>query len=182
MCARKRLIQQFALALLFCSVMFGMCSDAQAQSVWQKMKQQVLQQQCQQGLQKACQALAKISQQQGQQPQQGQPAGQQPGQPTPSMPSSGHHEGNRGGDESGPVHPPHGTKVEEAVMAPLAQGAKFFISPHGVHIATLENSGSRAVMYYDGVPGLKFDEVLGGQINSSSEVGVAFSPDGKRYA
>ena len=182
MCARKRLIQKFALALLFCSVMFGMCSHAQAQSVWQKMKQQVLQQQCQQGLQKACQALAKIPQQQGQQPQQGQPAGQQPGQPTPPMAGSGHQEGSRGGDESGPVHPPHGTKVEETVMAPLAQGAKFFISPHGVHIATLENSGSRAVMYYDGVPGPKFDEVLGGQINSSSEVGVAFSPDGKRYA
>ena len=175
MCARKRLSQQFALDLPLCFLMLGLCSDAPAQSVWQKMKQNVLQQQCQQGLQKACQALAQMNQKQGQ-PQQGQPQGQQPGQPTPPMPGRGH-----GDDESGPIHPPHGTKVEETVMAPLAPGAKFFISPHGVHVATLENSGSRAVMYYDGVPGPKFDEIVGGQMGSA-DAQVAFSPDGKRYA
>src|SRR5262249_54445496 len=76
-----------------------------------------------------------------------------------------------------------GTKVEETVMAPLAPQAKFFISPHGVHVATAENSGSRAVIYYDGVPGPKFDEIVGGQINSSDDAGgVAFSPDGKHFA
>ena len=32
------------------------------------------------------------------------------------------------------------------------------------------------------LPGPKFDEILGGQINSSVEAEVAFSPDGKRYA
>jgi uncharacterized paraquat-inducible protein A len=59
MSGRKSLSQQFALALPFCVLTFGTCSDAPAQSVWQKMKQNVLQQQCQQGLQKACQALAR---------------------------------------------------------------------------------------------------------------------------
>jgi WD40 repeat protein len=49
-------------------------------------------------------------------------------------------------------------------------------------VATWEKSGSRAVVYYDGVPGPKFDEILGGQINSSVEAGIAFSPDGKRFA
>jgi len=183
MCARKRLSQKFALALPVCVVILGICSDASAQSVWQKMKQNVLQQQCQQGLKKACQALAELNQKIGQQPQQGQQGsqqqGQQPGQPTPPM--QGHQEADHG-NESGPIHAPHGTKVEETVLAPLSNGAKFFISPHGVHVATWENSGSRAVVYYDGVPGPKFDEILGGQINSSAEAKVVFSPDGKRYA
>ena len=48
-------------------------------------------------------------------------------------------------------------------MAPLARRVRSsFVSPHGVHVATFENSGSRAVIYYDGVPGPKFDEILGG--------------------
>ncbi len=67
-------------------------------------------------------------------------------------------------------------------MAPLAPGAKFFVSPHGVHVATFENSGSRAVIYYDGVPGPKFDEIIGGDSNLPTMISVAFSPDGKRYA
>ena len=46
-------------------------------------------------------------------------------------------------------------------MAPLADGARFFVSPHGVHVATFENSGSRAVMYYDGVPGPSSTRFLG---------------------
>ena len=162
MCVRKRSIQQFALALPFSLLVFAFAGDLSAQSVWQKMKQNVLQQQCQQGLQKACQALAQMNQKQGQQPQQ---QGQQPGQPTPPMPASGRQQttvNNDQLDSSGPIHPPHGTKVEETVMAPLAPGAKFFISPHGVHVATSENSGSRVVIYYDGVPGPKFDEITGG--------------------
>src|SRR6185437_2101926 len=78
--------------------------------------------------------------------------------------------------------PPNGTKIEETVLAPVSTGAKFFISPHGVHLATYENSGSRVVIYYDGVPGPKFDEILGGTNNSAVESGLVFSPDGKRYA
>jgi len=184
MCIRKRLIHQFALALPLCLLPFASSSGLYAQSVWQKMKQNVLQQQCQQGLQKACQALAQMTQKQGQQPQPGeQPTqGQQPGQPTPPMPGRGRQQPGPADDQSGPIHPPHGTKVEETVVAPLAQGAKFFVSPHGVHVATLENSGSRVVIYYDGVPGPKFDEIIGGSIGASSDVQIAFSPDGMRYA
>jgi len=182
MCVGKRLILQFALALPLLILMSGSAAESSAQSVWQKMKQNVLQQQCQQGLQKACQALAKMNQNQGQQPQQSQPQNQ-PGQPTPPMPGRQQRpETAQVDDQSGAIRPPKGTKVEETVLAPLAPGAKFFISPHGVHVATWENSGSRAVIYYDGVPGPKFDEILGGQINSSVEAGVAFSPDGNRFA
>jgi hypothetical protein len=179
MCARKRLNVQFALALPLCVLMFGICSDAPAQNVWQKMKQNVLQQQCQQGLQKACQVLAQQNQKQ---PQQAPAPGQQPAQPgvQPSVRNS--QQANRVRDDGGPVHPPNGTKIEETVLAPVSTGAKFFISPHGVHLATYENSGSRVVIYYDGVPGPKFDEILGGTNNSSVEAGLVFSPDGKRYA
>ena len=187
MCARKRLSRQFVLVLPLCVVMFGICNFASGQSVWQKMKQQVLQQQCQQGLQKACQALAKMTQNPGQQPQQPQTQGQQPGQPTPPMPGRQQRPDvalveDSLGHESGPVRPPNGTKVEETVLAPLATRATFYVSPHGVHVATVENSGSRLVVYYEGVAGPKFDEILGGNINSTVEAGIAFSPDGKRFA
>jgi len=145
------------------------------------MKQNVLQQQCQQGLQKACQALAQINQKQSQQPPQA--LGQQPGQTRQQGPGQGGQpQATRGRDESRPIRPPQGTKVEETALAPLAPQAKFFISPHGVHVATWENSGSRAVIYYDGVPGPKFDDIIGGSSNLGGEVSVAFSPDGKRYA
>ena len=179
MSTRRRFLYSFGFAFSICVLIAGQV-EAGAQSVWQKMKQNVLQQQCQQGFQKACQALAQLNQKQPQQVPQGKPPVQQPGQPAQALPGREQQQANARGDDSGPVHPPHGTKVEETVMAPLAPGAKFFVSPHGVHIATWENSGSRAVIYYDGVPGPKFDEILGG--DSSSPTMVAFSPDGKRYA
>ncbi len=72
----------------------------------------------------------------------------------------------------GPFTPPAGTKIEQQVLAPLESGARFYVSPHGVHVATVTTSGSRAVMIYDNVEGPKFDEIFG----------VAFSPDGSRYA
>jgi Tol biopolymer transport system component len=180
MCARKRLIQNFALALPLCLLVSGSTGLVSAQNVWQKMKQEVLQQQCQQGLQKACQALAQLNQKQTQ-PTPPAP-GQQPAQPSMSPSGRGSQLASRDRDEGGPVHPPSGTKVEETVLAPLSNGAQFFISPHGVHVATRENSGSRVVVYYDGVPGPKFDEILGGMTNSSVEAEIVFSPDGKRYA
>lgn len=77
---------------------------------------------------------------------------------------------------SGPFTPPAGTKVEEQVLAPLMAGARFYISPHGVHVATVENSGSRVVVIYDNVPGPKFDEII------TANSGAVFSPDGTRYA
>lgn len=175
MSARNLLIQQFRFALPLCLLIFGVSSNLSAQSVWQKMKQDVLRQQCQQGLQKACQALANQ-----QPPQQAPPPGQQAAQP--GQQPSGRSSEQTSRDQGGPIHPPNGTRVEETVLAPLSNGAKFFISPHGVHLATLESSGSRAVVYYDGVPGPKFDEILGGQSNLPAEAQVVFSPDGKRYA
>ncbi len=177
MSTRERSIRPFRIFFFICLLMIGIPGEVFAQSVWQKMKQNVLQQQCQQGIQKACQALAEITQKQSQQAPQATTPGQQQGQhpQTRSSQQSNH-------DESGPIHPPNGTKVEETVLAPLSSGAKFFISPHGVHVATLESSGSRAVIYYDGTPGPKFDDILGGSLNSLGEAAIAFSPDGKRYA
>ena len=182
MSVHSRSIRFFARALPLSILLLGLASTGSAQSVWQKMKQNVLQQQCQQGLQKACQALSQINQKQSPQPSQ-VPGQQQPGQAGQQGSDRGRQQRGGGEDqkESGPIHPPSGTKVEETVMAPLAPGAKFFVSPHGVHVATVENSGSRAVIYYDGVPGPKFDEIIGGQMGSSDGQ-VAFSPDGKRFA
>ena len=164
---------------------------AAAQSAWTKMKMQFLQQACKGGDQNSCQQLAKLNQklsQQGQpqhpeqQPQaQPQQSGQQQQGQQPSD-SGQQQRANQGQDGSGPIKPPPGTKVEEKVMAPLVDGAKFFVSPHGVHIATFESSGSRAVIYYDGVPGPKFDEILGGESNMPAMAQIGFSPDGKRYA
>ncbi|HKO14130.1 MAG TPA: hypothetical protein VJV22_19335 [Acidobacteriaceae bacterium] len=149
---------------------------ASAQSGWSKFKQRVLEQSCKGGDQNSCQQLAKMKQaQQGQPAQPTQQTGaapQQYGRPAAAPPPQ---------DHGGPFKPPAGTRVDEVVLAPLQQNAKFFISPHGVHVATLENSGSRAVLYYDGVPGPKFDEILGGQTGNQSEFHVSFSPDGKRY-
>ena len=158
---------------------------AAAQSTWTKMKIQFLQQACKGGDENACQQLAKLNQKQSQQNPPAQTPGVQPGQtnrPGQQPSSRGGQEQTNHDRESGPILPPHGTKVEETVMAPLVDGAKFFVSPHGVHIATFETSGSRAVMYYDGVPGPKFDEIIGGNSNLPGEILVAFSPDGKRYA
>ena len=180
MSTRKLLIHHFAFAVPICLLIIGLAGEVSAQSVWQKMKQNVLQQQCQQGSQKACQALAQMNQKPSPQTSSTQTPGPEPGQQP--LTGSRQQQTNHDRDESGPIRPPHGTKVDETVMAPLSPGAKFFVSPHGVHVATFENSGSRAVIYYDGVPGPKFDEILGGDSNLPTMVQIAFSPDGKRYA
>ena len=185
MSTRQRSSRQSGVVIFICLLTIVPAAEVSAQSVWQKVKQNVLQQQCQQGIQKACQALTQLNQKPSQAPQTqnpGQQQGQQgqQGQQPSSRGNQQHPSHDR--DESGPIHPPNGTRVEETVMAPLSNGARFFVSPHGVHLATFESSGSRAVIYYEGVPGPKFDEILGGSINSSAEIGLAFSPDGKRYA
>jgi len=110
---------------------------------------------------------------QGQQPRKAQQPAQQPGQRSDKRGPS-----QSQGNDSGPIKPPAGTKIEETVLAPLQDGAKFEVSPHGLHVATIENDGSRAVVYYDGVEGPKFDQIL----TQASTDGVAFSPDGNRYA
>jgi hypothetical protein len=145
-------------------LLIAMCvvpADGDAQSLWKKIKDQV-----------------KQAEQQQNQPKQPQPQQRQTGQAgNQGQPQPGQDAAN-----SGPIVPPSGTKVEENVVAPIANGAKFFISPHGVHIATMENSGSRMVIYYDGVAGPKFDTILGGSGNLPAEASIVFSPDGKRYA
>ena len=109
MSTRRRLLYSFGFALSTCVLIAGQ-PEAGAQSVWQKMKQNVLQQQCQQGFQKACQALAQLNQKQPQQVPQGKPPVQQSGQPAPRLPGHEQQADSRG-DDSGPVRPPHGTKV-----------------------------------------------------------------------
>jgi hypothetical protein len=128
--------------------------SAQKPSVWQQIKDAANQ----------AQQQKKVQQQ----------TGQQPGQRSDKLGLSSQTQVN----DSGPIKPPAGTKIEETVLAPLQEGAKFEVSPHGLHVATIENDGSRAVVYYDGVEGPKFDQIL----TQASTDGVAFSPDGTRYA
>ncbi len=128
-----------------------------AQSVWDKMKD-----------------AAKKASQQGQQPQQ-QPQPPKPGQKPPKQ---GQQTSGPAINDAAPFTPPAGTKIEPKVMAPLQEGGAFEISPSGVHVATTEAEGSRAVVYYDGVEGPKFDEILAQPANGR----IVFSPDGNRYA
>ncbi len=107
-------------------------------------------------------AEQKVPQQAGQVPRPGQPAQPQNNGAPPN--------------NTGNFAPPAGTKIEEHVLAPLAPGARFYVSPHGVHVAAVENSGSRVAVIYDNVAGPKFDQIL----SSGSE--IAFSPDGSRFA
>src|SRR5258708_6306685 len=128
-----------------------------AQSVWDKMKD-----------------AAKKASQQGQQPQQ-QPQPPKPGQKPPKQ---GQQTSGPAINDAAPFTPPAGTKIEPKVMAPLQEGGAFEISPSGVHVATTEAEGSRAVVYYDGVEGPKFDEILAQPANGR----IGFSPDGEHYA
>src|SRR5215468_5313080 len=143
----------------------GLCLAVSAQtkkpSVWDRIKQ----------------AAQQGQQQPGQQPQQ---PGQQPQQAGQHQQTSAHaSQSGSAINDSGPFKPPAGTKIEEKILAPVQDRAKFEVSPHGVHVATLETEGSRAVVWYDGVEGPKFDEILPQNGNNYS---VAFSPDGNRYA
>jgi len=127
------------------------------ESVWDKIKKAGQQGAAQQG--------------QPQPPPGQQPAQRQDGRGRPSPQNQSQI------NDSGPFKPPAGTKIEETILAPLQDRAKFEVSPHGVHVATTETDGSRAVVYYDGGVGPKFDEIL-----PQTGGNVAFSPDGKRYA
>ena len=159
-----------------------------AESVFQKMKRAALEQACRGGDQKSCQDLARMgpkpqgqstSDQSQQSPGPQQPGQQQPGQKAPKQ---GHAQQQASGqiNDSGPFNPPAGTKIEEKIMAPMQDRAQFEVSPHGVHVATTENAGSRAVVYYDGEAGPKFDEIITQPTGVLAH--VAFSPDGGHYA
>jgi hypothetical protein len=163
------LMRHFPVRIVLSSVyltMVGLCLTLSAQtkkpSVWDKIKQAAQQPGQQQ------------PQQPGQQPQ--QPSQQQPGQ-RPQRPGQQPSAGGSSVNDSGPFRPPAGTRIEEKILAPVQDRAKFEVSPHGVHVATTETDGSRAVVWYDGVEGPKFDEIL-----AAAGGNVAFSPDGNRYA
>ena len=79
-------------------------------------------------------------------------------------------------DASGPK--PSGPKVEEQVVGPVKQGNQYAVSPHGAHLATVMQKGSRFVVVLDGVEGPKFDDVL--SLDGGAK--VLFSPDGSRTA
>jgi len=128
-------------------------------SLWQQMKD----------------AAKQAGQPAGQPAQQPQPAGQKPAKPgQPAQPGAAQ------GNDTGPFTPPPGTKIDPVVMAPVEQGAQFAVSPHGIHVATLSHSGSRAVIIYDGVTGPKFDQLFMEGGGGASP--VVFSPDGNRWA
>ena len=159
-----------------------------AESVYQKMKRAALEQACRGGDQKSCQDLARMgpksqgqstSDQSQQSPGPQQPGQQQPGQKAPKQ---GHAQQQASGqlNDSGPFKPPAGTKIEEKIMAPLQERAAFEVSPHGVHVATTENAGSRVVVYYDGEAGPKFDEIITQPTGTGTH--GSFSPNGEHYA
>jgi hypothetical protein len=129
-----------------------LASAAAAQSVWQKIQ--------------------KAAQPPGQQQQQ-----QQPGR-KPANPGQQPQQGGNQDNTSGPFTPPPGTKIEQAVLAPVQQGMQFSVSPHGIHVVTESRRGSRQVIIYDGVEGPPFEQIF----PQDGEHPVVFSPDGNRYA
>ena len=147
----KQMLKVFSSCVLLLTTIFGTAFAAGQSSVLQKIRDAAREA-----------AQQKAQQQGGQTPIPGQPRQPQ---------NNGEPAGNTGG-----FAPPAGTKIEQQVLAPLASGARFYVSPHGVHVAAVENSGSRVVVIYDNVAGPKFDEI----INNGSE--IAFSPDGSRFA
>jgi WD40 repeat protein len=147
----KQMLKVLSSHALLLITIFGATFAAGQSSVLQKIRDAARQA-----------AQQKAQQQAGQTPKPGQP--RQPQNNAPLASSTGR------------FAPPAGTKVEQQVLAPLASGARFYVSPHGVHVAAVENSGSRVAVIYDNVAGPKFDEILSG----GSE--IAFSPDGSRFA
>ena len=87
-------------------------------------------------------------------------------------------------------------KVDEQVVGPVNDSAKYSVSPHGVHLGTATAKGSRVNVIVDGVTGPRFDEIVlptvewidprpnaNLDINSIPRpVPVTFSKDGSRYA
>ncbi len=169
--SRRSMLSSACLAVAIGLLSFSVGAQTpKKESVWDKIKK-AGQQGAQQG--------------QPQQPTQPQQPGQRPsraGQPP---------QGGAQINDSGAFKPPAGTKLEATVLAPLQERATFEVSPHSVHVATTETDGSRAVVYYDGVVGPKFDEILrqtyGNVVFSpegptGSAEGVVLSPDGDHYA
>ena len=139
----------------------GLSPNASAQSVWDQLK-----------------AQAKKATQPATASRPGQPAtAARPGQPAAAG-KTGQPAASAVNNGTGPFTPPAGTGIVPTVVGPFYQGSQYVISPQGVHLATLTNSGSRWVIILDGVEGPKFDQVFG---QSSGMSGVKFSPDGNHY-
>ena len=51
-------------------------------------------------------------------------------------------------------------KFETQAVGPVAEGAKYVVSPHGVHLATVAGKGSRINVIVDGAAGPKFDDII----------------------
>ena len=87
-------------------------------------------------------------------------------------------------------------KVDEQVVGPISDTAKYSVSLHGVHLGTSATKGSRVNAVIDGVAGPRFDEIIlpttvwvdprpyaNVEINSVPRPGpVTFSKDGSRNA
>src|SRR4051812_14089837 len=50
--------------------------------------------------------------------------------------------------------------VKEQVVGPVAENAKYVVSPRGAHLATVAPKGSRMNVIVDGVAGPRFDEII----------------------
>jgi WD40 repeat protein len=83
-------------------------------------------------------------------------------------------------------------KIEEQVVGPAYdQSTKYYLSPKGLHLATVQAKGSRFVVIFDGVEGPPYDEILSAAVvdpvvfnenNNATITHVTFSPDGTRFA
>ena len=73
-------------------------------------------------------------------------------------------------------------KVETQLLLAPEPGARFEISPKGLHVAAVVLRGSRQVLAYDGADGPKFDQVLSLSAQTSGGGRVVWSDDGARYA
>lgn len=153
-----RLARRIAVALSLIIIVGCLAPNACAQSLWDKLKQQ-----------------AKKAKQQTQAPS---AQGSQAQNSTAGGKSAAN---SATTDPTGPFTAPAGTRIDTALMAPFQQGAPFAVSPHGVHVASEQLSGSRQVIVRDGVAGPKFDRLLPSS-DSALNHPVVFSPDGNRWA
>src|SRR5215467_10520753 len=86
-------------------------------------------------------------------------------QPKPQTNASGGHDANNASASSNSSssepapNPQGGAKVEQKLVAPYQPQSTFYISPKGVHVASVDQSGSRPAVIYDGAEGPKFDQI-----------------------
>ena len=159
----SRLFPRILSCLMFFTIASGF-GTAEAQSIWQTIK-------------RAAQQTAQQQRQQSQrQPQQEQ-------QQRSTQSAAAPQQAPQGQNGLRPFTPPAGTKVEDKVLGPATPDARFYLSPHGVHVAVVTTAGSRGVVLYDGVEGPKFDGICGVGVEgiAGDPRQIVFSPDGEHY-